>query len=238
MILSALFLTIMFAGSFACSDDHCKDPSLPGELIAVNFLPNEKQLGRLCPKVLSFLECERDFLECPGRTLEELATSSDRREASGAKGMLGSLSLVRDLCDEDSSFNHDYLASVDCFRDVFEEVTRTCRDDVLAPVENFFDEIYPMSDELHAETLAEMSCLRDAFELACIVDNLGDSCGTVAQRTAVNALERMKALLKAEICADVKDVADLKSRFLDTLELDEKRRSNFQEIFDLVKRRR
>ncbi|GBM04603.1 hypothetical protein AVEN_75566-1, partial [Araneus ventricosus] len=181
MMLLALILSCMIAGSLACSDDHCKDRALADELMAVKFLPNNEQLGTLCPKVLTFLECEKDFFECPGRSLEELASSSDKREATRGKAMLGGMSLVRDICDEDSAFHHDYIGSVDCFRGFIEAAGRACRQDVVAPVEKFFDELYPSEGEISEEAYAEIRCLSDALELSCIIDNLGDSCGTVAQ---------------------------------------------------------
>ncbi|GBM26016.1 hypothetical protein AVEN_141975-1 [Araneus ventricosus] len=229
---------MMFRGSLACSDDHCKDQALANELMAVKFLPNNEQLGTLCPKVLTFLECEKDFFECPGRSLDELASSSNKTEARRAKAMLSGMSFVLDLCDEDSSFHHDYIGSVDCFRGFIEAATRTCRQDVVAPIEKFFDELYHSEEDITEEAYAEIHCLSDALELSCIIDNLGDSCGTVAQRTAMTALERLKDLLKAGCCADVENAADLKSRFLDYLELDDERRSAVQGIFDLFKRRR
>ncbi|GBN69511.1 hypothetical protein AVEN_220074-1 [Araneus ventricosus] len=238
MMLLALILSCMIAGSLACSDDHCEDRVLADELMAVKFLPNNEQLGILCPKVLTYLECEKDFFECPGRSLEELASSSDKTEATRAKAMLGGMSLVRDLCDEDSSFHHDYLGSVDCFRGFIEEALRTCRQDAVAPIEKFFDELYHSEEDISEEAYAEIHCLSDALELSCIIDNLGDSCGTVAQRTAMTALERVKALLKAGCCADVEIAADLKSRFLDFLELEDGRKSAVQGILDLLKRRR
>ncbi|CAL1270115.1 unnamed protein product [Larinioides sclopetarius] len=237
MMLLHLILSCMIAGSLACSDDHCKDISLANELLEVKFLPSGKQLGTLCPKVLTFLECEKEFIECSeGRSLEEFA-SSDEAKAEAARAMLNGISLIRDLCDEDSSFHNDYIVSVDCFRDFILDAGRMCRENVAEPIEKFFEELYPSEDD-RAEALAEIGCLRDAFEVACIMDNLGDSCGSVAQRTAMTALEKLKDAIKSGSCAGVENAADLKSRFLDFLELEDEERSKVQGIFDLFKRRR
>ncbi|KAF8773500.1 hypothetical protein HNY73_016159 [Argiope bruennichi] len=78
----------------------------------------------------------------------------------------------------------------------------------------------------------------DALELACIIDNLGDSCGDVATKTAVTVLERMKAFLKEGSCNDVENAADLKAKFLDFLDFEEPKRSSVKEIFDFLKKRR
>lgn len=238
MMLLAVFLSCMIAGSFGCSDLHCKDPKLANELMDVKFLPDARQLASLCPKVLSFLECEKEFFECPGQSLEELATSSDKLEATKGKAMLGGMSLARDLCNEESDFHQDYVGSVDCFRDYIETAGRQCRLESAEPIEEFFSQIYPNEEDITDEAYAEIRCLSDALEVACIIDNLGDSCGSVAQRTAMNALGRMKALLKAGACQDVENAADLKARMLDFLELEDDSRSNVQSVFDLFKRRR
>ncbi|CAL1270117.1 unnamed protein product [Larinioides sclopetarius] len=238
MMLLTLILSCMIAGSFACSDDHCKDISLANELMEVKFLPSGKQLETLCPKVLTFLECEKGFFECSGgSSLEDLASSSDLEKARVSKAMLSGMSFVRDLCDEDSSLHDDYIESVDCFRDFISVASRMCREDVFEPIQRFFEEVYP-SVEDRGEAYAEISCLRDAFEVACIMDNLGDSCGSVAQRTAMTALEKLKDAIKSGSCAGVENAADLKSRFLDFLELEDEERSKVQGIFDLFKRRR
>ncbi|XP_055949932.1 uncharacterized protein LOC129984156 [Argiope bruennichi] len=238
MVLLALLFSCMIAGSLACTDDHCKDPDLANELLKVQFLPNREELITLCPKVISFLECEKGFFECPGKTLEEMAVSSVKEDVTTAKAMLGAMSLVRDVCDEDTSFHNDYLGSVECFRGFFPVAGKMCRQDIAKPIEEFFDQIYSNEVEVNEEAYAEIRCLSDALELACIIDNLGDSCGDVATKTAVTVLERMKAFLKEGSCNDVENAADLKAKFLDFLDFEEPKRSSVKEIFDFLKKRR
>lgn len=79
---------------------------------------------------------------------------------------------------------------------------------------------------------------KNAYELVCLVDNLGDACGSAAQRTARHALETFKGVLGAGSCTKLENAADLKTRFLDFLELDTGERDRVQGIFDLFKRRR
>ncbi|CAL1270110.1 unnamed protein product [Larinioides sclopetarius] len=240
-MIFTLLLSCMIAGSLACSDVHCQDPVLANELLQVSFLPNKEELRTLCPKVKIFLECRRNFIECPGKSLEEMTTSSDKLESAMAKGMLGGIELVRELCDEDSSFHADYVASVSCYREYLNGAASYCRDNyIVKPVEVFYYDHYNEIDEddLNGGKYKKLRCLKDAFELACVIDNVGEICGDVAQRAARNALERAKGLLGAGGCDNVKNAADLKSRFLDFLELDEQKRSNVQGIFDLFKRRR
>ncbi|CAL1270113.1 unnamed protein product [Larinioides sclopetarius] len=238
MKLAALIFSFMIAGSLACSDDHCKDPNLANELLAVRFLPSGKQLENLCPKVLTFLECEKEYFECQGQSLEELASSSDKTVASNANAMLGGISLVRDLCDEDSSFHHGYTESVECFRGYIANAGRMCHQDVARPLDDFFDVLYPSEDDITEGAFSEIRCLRETLELACVIDNLSDACGSVAQETAMTVLRKMKPALKQKICEGVENSAELKSRFLDFLEFDDEKRERVQGILDLIKRRK
>ncbi|GBM04611.1 hypothetical protein AVEN_75572-1 [Araneus ventricosus] len=240
MMLFIFVLSCMIAGSLACSDARCKDPVLANELLQVSFLPNKEELRTLCPKVMTFLECERDFMECPGQSLDELATSTDKLEAAKAKGMLAGIGLVRDMCDEDSSFHTDYVASVSCYREHLIGAAGKCRDDIAKPIEEFFYQYHADDDEddVYEVIFKELRCLRDAYEVACVIGSLGEACGDVAQRTARNVAERLKDVLGINSCKTLQNAADLKSRFLDFLELDEQRRSDIEGIFDLFKRRR
>ncbi|GBM04610.1 hypothetical protein AVEN_75571-1 [Araneus ventricosus] len=235
MMFFILVLPCMIAGSLACSDAHCKDPALGDELVQVGFLPNKEQLRTLCPKVISFLECERAFLECPGQSLDELAVSSDKIKRTEARRVLVGIDLIRNMCDEDSSFHNDY---VNCYRRYSNRAARNCTQDIAKPVQEFFDQLYADEDDISGEIVNEIRCLKDAFQLACVIDNIGDVCGDAAERAARNALEGLKSLLGSGSCDNLKNTADLKSRFLDFLELDEQKKRNVQGIFDLFKRRR
>ncbi|CAL1270109.1 unnamed protein product [Larinioides sclopetarius] len=240
-MIFTLLLSCMIAGSLACSDVHCQDPVLANELLQVSFLPNKEELRTLCPKVKIFLECRRNFIECPGKSLEEMTTSSDKLESAMAKGMLGGIELVRELCDEDSSFHADYVASVSCYREYLNGAASYCRDNyIVKPVEVFYYDHYNEIDEddLNGGKYKKLRCLKEAFEVACVIDDLGNECGDVAQRTARGALERLEPILGITSCKNLINAAHLKSSFLDYLQLNGKSRDTYQGIFDLFKRKR
>ncbi|KAF8773499.1 hypothetical protein HNY73_016158 [Argiope bruennichi] len=148
--------------------------------------------------------------------------------------------MIRDVCDKGSSFHSDYVANVNCYREYFKGPVENCGENITKLVEEFFDQLY--ADEniynTSSEIYSQLSCLIDVYEVVCIIDNLGEACGNIAQRQAQEVLKRMKGLYEESPCKNILDSTNLKTMFLDFLKLDEQRRSNLQGIFDLIKRRR
>ncbi|GFT92481.1 uncharacterized protein NPIL_232601, partial [Nephila pilipes] len=105
-----------------CDERKCEDISPFEDIGNIEFLPNKEQLSRICPNALRYIVCLLDNIkDCTGMGIAELTTSSNETLATESKLFLGIGSIFADLCDEDSSFHRDYVASVDCVSRFIEE---------------------------------------------------------------------------------------------------------------------
>ncbi|XP_055949952.1 uncharacterized protein LOC129984173 [Argiope bruennichi] len=235
MVLFIFILSCMVTGSLACTDEHCQDFTVTTQLYETKFMPNRSQLEIICPNLIKMFECEKTYLECPGQSIEEVAVSSDTVKSKLAKAILGGLSLIRELCDNDSDLQKDYLESVECARSHITDIGRLCLPETSKPTEDYFNQFYSNEDDFFKK-ISHISCVKDAFHTACMVYKLRDTCGTVAEKTALYGLERMKDALKANRCANVENAENLKTKFLEFLNYDEQKKNSIKRVLDFFLR--
>ncbi|GFQ78020.1 uncharacterized protein TNCT_692071, partial [Trichonephila clavata] len=75
-----------------------------------------------------------------------------------------------------------------------------------------------------------------AYTLACFSAELQGRCGDLARTTFVDFLKRFQSL-KWNECSDI-DLINLRSKFLDFLDLEEERRGIYSEVFNTKRRRK
>ncbi|GIX85000.1 uncharacterized protein CEXT_100481 [Caerostris extrusa] len=224
-----------------CDNSRCKNPELLRELEQLDYMPTtEEQLNNLCPQVEEFLQCNSDVLErCTGKSLIELA-ASDNKTVSAIGHVVRSIrSIVNDICDSNSAFHQKYLNGIQCFKDLSVDPAPTlkCHQEghaVYATYANSMALLGEKEDALKEES--ESWCMITAYTLACFASELHDTCGEEARNIFVDVLKLFKPL-KLNECSET-NVQDLRTKFIDFLELEDDQRSIYSSVFDTRKRRK
>ncbi|GBM04604.1 hypothetical protein AVEN_75567-1 [Araneus ventricosus] len=231
----------MVGGSIAlggnrCDYSKCKDSNPFEELGEVRFMPNAQQLREYCPKMLRFLDCNIDAVQsCAGKTIDELAASSNQSGAEEIAALLGIGSLVRDLCNPHSTLHKDYVANIECFRGFVIVGSRLCSLEARETMEDFYTKSNIEKSGLDDALNAEIKCLEMGYEVTCLSIRLGESCGESARSALVTVVRRLRGLLEAQ-CEG--GPSDLKTKFYNYMEVDDEQMRKIKEMFELFRRRR
>ncbi|GBM04627.1 hypothetical protein AVEN_75584-1 [Araneus ventricosus] len=222
-----------------CDADKCRDLELKRELERIHWMPTtEEQLVRLCPPIMKLLQCSVESLqECTGKDIVELSTSDNKTVAAIAHGIFSIGNIVIDICTPGTEMRENYLSSISCFKDLVmdPEPTMKCHQQGYA-VYATYEQSKALLGNPVEDKESESWCMVTAYTLACFAAELHDTCGETARKTLVETLKRFQSL-KMNECTEA-NIRNLKTEFLDFLELEEQRRSIFSSVFESKKRRK
>ncbi|GFY53367.1 uncharacterized protein TNIN_112561 [Trichonephila inaurata madagascariensis] len=211
----------------------------------------EEHLETLCPLVLESMRCIADEIEtCIKMDIFQLAASENKTLSAIGNLFMNTGKFIMDLCDKESDLRRNYLASASCFKDlvVDPEPTMKCHREGNAVYELYAKSLNLLAEQSNEVTDNEVSeeveeregsehwCMVTAYTLACFSAELQDRCGGLARTTFVDFLKRFQSL-KWNECSDI-DLINLRSKFLDFLELEEERRGIYSEVFNTKRRRK
>ncbi|GBM04630.1 hypothetical protein AVEN_75585-1 [Araneus ventricosus] len=224
-----------------CDVTECQDFELRRELERIGWVPTtEEQLERFCPPTMTALRCAvATIQECVGKDLVELSTSDNKTAAAFAHGIVATRNLITDICTPGTEMRENYLSSISCFKELMTdaESTRKCQQQGYAVYATYEQSEALLGNEIPVEDKKrETVCMVTAYALACFAVELHDTCGEVARKTFVDTLKRFQFLKRNE-CTEA-DINNLKTEFLDFLQLEEQRRSIFSSVFESKKRRK
>ncbi|GBM04631.1 hypothetical protein AVEN_75586-1 [Araneus ventricosus] len=242
-----LFFFLVIQGSVVlgflrnCDTTKCQDFELRRELERIGWVPTtEEQLERFCPPTMTALRCAVETLqECVGRDLVELSTSDNKTAAAFAHGIVATRSLITDICTPGTEMRENYLSSISCFKELISdpEATIKCQQQGYAVYTAYEQSRALLGNEIAVEDKeSETECMANAYALGCFAAELHDTCGEVARKTFVDTLKRFQFLKRNE-CSE-EHIRNLKTEFLDFLQLEEQRRSIFSSVFESKKRRK
>ncbi|GFR22063.1 uncharacterized protein TNCT_633011 [Trichonephila clavata] len=216
-----------------CDETQCDEFSPMAQVGQIRMFPNKEQVSKLCPIALRYITCTLDTIkECTGNGIEELMANDSVSEPERILLSIGS--LLADLCDVDSSFHKDYMASVDCVaRVVDEEPTPECKRERMTIGTEFLNAVG--LDDMDENQKADITCLEMPATIACITSALQKYCGAAARRAILHIVREFKPMIQAECSSE--NVLKLKRDFLDFLNLDDEDHDVYRSVFDILKRR-
>ncbi|GFR33453.1 uncharacterized protein TNCT_72871, partial [Trichonephila clavata] len=133
------------------------------------------------------------------KRVEELMANDSVSEPERVLLSIGS--LLADLCDVDSSFHKDYMASVDCIaRVVDEEPTPECKHERMTIGTEFLNAVG--LDDMDENQKADISCLETPATIACITTALQKYCGAAARRAILHIVREFKPMIQAECSSE------------------------------------
>ncbi|GFQ84925.1 uncharacterized protein TNCT_227451 [Trichonephila clavata] len=218
-----------------CSGDQCEEFSPMRQLNEIRKFPNKEQLAVLCPIAFKYIECTFDTIkECTGIDIEELMLNESLSEWN--MFLVSMESLLVDLCDEDSSFHKDYIASADCvWRVIDEEPNPECELQGIKRGREFLNATGISPEDMDENQRAEINCLEMPAIAACITSYLQRHCGEAARRAVLHVVREFKPLIQQECSSD--NVLKLKRDFLDYLNLEDEEKHAYHSVFEILKRR-
>ncbi|GFQ84924.1 uncharacterized protein TNCT_227441 [Trichonephila clavata] len=218
-----------------CGAFQCEEFSPMRQLQEIRKFPNSEQVKELCPIALKYIECIINTTkECTGMSIEELMLNESLSEADRFVVSVGR--LLVDLCDEDSSFHKDYMASADCvWRVIDEEPNPECKLQGIKRGTEFLNAMGISPEEMDENQRAEINCLEMPATVACITSYLQRHCGEAARRAVLHVVREFKPVIQQECSSD--NVLKLKRDFLDYLNLDDEEKHVYHSVFEILKRR-
>ncbi|GFS47852.1 uncharacterized protein TNCV_3598471 [Trichonephila clavipes] len=253
IFLFAVLQSYLVLGIFqSCDMMRCQSASLRDQLEAVDWVPStEEHLETLCPPVLQSIRCIADEVEtCTKMDIFQLAASENKTLSAIGNLFMNTGKFIMDLCDKESDLRRNYLTSASCFKDLVidPEPTMKCHTEGNAVYELYAKSLNLLAEQSTEVTDNEISeeaeeregsehwCMVTAYTLACFSAELQDRCGGLARTTFVDFLKRFQSL-KWNDCSDI-DLINLRSKFLDFLDLEEERRGIYSEVFNTKRRRK
>ncbi|GFT29254.1 uncharacterized protein NPIL_679981 [Nephila pilipes] len=242
-----VFLFVLLQGSLVlgilrdCDMRRCHAPDLKEDLEAIDFIPTtEEQLDTFCPPILESLRCVAEQIEdCTKMDIFELAASENKTVSAIGSLFLNLGKFVIDVCNKETDLHKNYIASISCFKDLVlqPEPTMKCHQEGNAVYALYANSLELLGEKETDEVQgSERWCMITAYTLACFSAELQDNCGDLARTTFVDILKRFQSL-KWNECSDI-DVVNLRTKFLDFLELEDERRSIYSEVFNSRRRRK
>ncbi|KAF8773487.1 hypothetical protein HNY73_016146 [Argiope bruennichi] len=219
----------------------CQDLELKKELESIDWVPTtEEHLNNLCPRVMKTLQCLAESIqECTGKDIIELSTSDNKTASAIGHLLVAGGNFVIDACTPGTEFRDNYLSSISCFKDLVmdPEPTMKCHREGYAVYATYEQSRELLGNEIPDEDKeSESWCMVTAYTLACFTSELHDTCGEVARKTFVETMKRFQSLRWNE-CTEA-NIRNLKTEFLDFLELEEQKRDIFFSVFESKKRRK
>ncbi|GIX92313.1 uncharacterized protein CDAR_621781 [Caerostris darwini] len=196
------------------------------------YLPNDEQLRDLCPKASQYTNCMIEEAEtCLGRTVEEMERCS---HPTFGKMLSGGRSLARDICDENSQFRQDYLASRECYKGFSIIGARHCAYEALRTA----DILMKLSNEPSEEEVAARKCLLETHTYTCLIMELRNSCGETAQKVFVGVFSRLKGTSSSICNSNEAAASEIRTKLFDILNIQGEVRSEVDTALDLLIKRR
>ncbi|GBM04614.1 hypothetical protein AVEN_75575-1 [Araneus ventricosus] len=163
--------------------------------------PCSEQLRRLCPKTLQFLNCKSRALE----DCEELAAAPNTNLSVFTKYSMKMENIVRDVCNENSSFHKDYVSKINCYKRMYFKLTDYCWN-MFNETERDFIEYLDLTDK---EISDEIKCLMIGYQDACLAEKFLLFCGIDAQRIFVTTQRIFQDIFSLD-CSQVDEELKLK----------------------------
>ncbi|GFY53365.1 uncharacterized protein TNIN_112541 [Trichonephila inaurata madagascariensis] len=107
----------------SCDLIRCQSPAVRDQLQAMNWVPTtEEHLQTLCPPVLRSLRCLGDEVKiCIKMDVNQLAASENKTLSIIGNLFLSVGEFVTEICNNETDLRRNYLASVSCFKDLYED---------------------------------------------------------------------------------------------------------------------
>ncbi|XP_035217846.1 uncharacterized protein LOC118191147 [Stegodyphus dumicola] len=237
--LTLLLILGIFQISTACDDilSECSE-ALESEVELLTGLPNEQELRRICPVFLDVFDCVREkSLKCEGKTAEQAVVSSDDPgDAIAAQLFINMEALAKEICNEESDLRKSYIRTQPCTREYFSKPPKIqCKREAEAAYAAYRD----MNEILLAEGEEELDedamCLMEAYAFACIAHDLQLTCNEEARNVLTGIFQRLKL---SRVSCSVSSLNELKTNFLESLDLEPERRDVFSLAFNSLKKRK
>ncbi|GFS89760.1 uncharacterized protein NPIL_452641 [Nephila pilipes] len=237
MIATVFLLFIGLGASTAfdlnsCDLKHCDGESEFDDFVEKEDLPTKEDLARLCPKALNYVVCRMSRMEeCLEMGTEELMKSVDESQSKETLIFLFIANILDTLCDEDTTFHQDYIASVDCISRVIDEgPNEECR---LIGDLKLIDLLTSNMNSIDEEVMENIACLEMPAAIGCFAADLEKSCGVAGRRTLIHFLEEIRPYA-TKVCSS-ESILKLRKDFLDDEDLENK--NVYKLVFDAMKRR-
>ncbi|KFM62146.1 hypothetical protein X975_00290, partial [Stegodyphus mimosarum] len=143
--------------------------------------------------------------------------------------------LAKEMCNEESNLHKSYVRTQPCTREYFSAPKMQCKREAEAAYAAYRDlnEILPAESE---EALDDNAmCLLEAYAFACVAHDLQVTCSEEARNVLTGIFQRLKL---AKIICSVSSLDELKTNFLESLELEPERKDVFALAFNSLKKRR
>ncbi|GIX84991.1 uncharacterized protein CEXT_100431 [Caerostris extrusa] len=145
--------------------------------------------------------------------------------------------FVGDVCNKESEFRQKYLSSISCFKEVYLNSNSKfkCSRQGSAAFQIYQNSVGLLVNETEEVQRNRAWCISKAYGLACFSADLGESCGEATRTTFVDTLKRFKYMRMSDCTEET--MQELKTNFLDYLQLEDEKRHIFYTMFDQRRRK-
>ncbi|GIY33403.1 uncharacterized protein CEXT_524131 [Caerostris extrusa] len=202
---------VVFLGATA-TVDKCEEGGggqMCSKLIEVGYLrfpQSEADIDRMCPLVLKFADCLKDYED-------ECGAEKERENVEKL------IDLTNDICREDSQLRISLVANIACIENQINRsnCNRKTRDD-LEELKDYIEEI-ETEQNMFSDMWLDYQCLFVAMEIACYASDISQNCGKEAEDVSMEILIRGEHL--DDYCPETSRESALEVMKMLDLELEE-----------------
>ncbi|GIY33402.1 uncharacterized protein CEXT_524121 [Caerostris extrusa] len=216
MFIYALLILVLWGGATA-TDDKCEEGGggqMCRKLTEVGYFQfpqSEADIDRMCPLVLKFLDCLKDYEdECGAEKVDLINYSREQVEKL--------IDLTNDLCREDSQLRISLVSNLACIEN---RVNRSnCYEETMDDLEklkNYIREIETEQDTF-SDMWLDYQCLYGAMEIACYTSDISENCGKEAEDVSMEILIRVEHL--DDYCSETSHESAIEAMKMLDLELE------------------
>ncbi|GIX97328.1 hypothetical protein CDAR_427331 [Caerostris darwini] len=193
MFIYAFLILVIWGGAIA-TIDKCEKGNgglICSKLTGVGYLQfpqSEADIDRICPIVLKFADCLKDYEdECGAEKVDLINYSREKVEKL--------IDLTNDICREDSPLRISLIANLFCIENLFNR--SNCYEETLEDLEKL--KVYIREIELSKICfltcgLIISACKYGAMEIACYASDISENCGKEAEDVSMEILIRTEYL--------------------------------------------
>ncbi|GIY33404.1 hypothetical protein CEXT_524141 [Caerostris extrusa] len=153
----------------------------------LQFPQSEADIDRICPLVLKFADCLKDYEdECGAEKVDLINYSREKVEKL--------IDLTNDICRKDSPLRISLLPNLACIENQVNRsnCNRKTRDD-LEELKDYIEEI-ETEQNMFSDMWLDYQCLYGAMEIACYASDISENCGKEAEDVSMEILIRTEYL--------------------------------------------
>ncbi|GIX97330.1 uncharacterized protein CDAR_427341 [Caerostris darwini] len=194
MFIYAFLILVVWGGAIA-TDDICKDGG-GGEMCRnlsevgyFQFPQRVADIDRMCPLVLKFMDCLKDYEDKCGAEKIYLINYSRRKVEA-------LINLTNDICREDSPLRISLIANLNCMKNQIANHHSNCVDKIRDQLEKleFYIQEFEQEQDMPSDMWLDYQCLYHALEIACYASDVSENCGKEAENVSMEILTRAEYL--------------------------------------------